>query len=582
MPLRFFFTFSRTVCGSAAREIDLQNRIVNSLLVVGAFLLAFVVLFLLRSFDDNRLFNWAWAFARVDGARIYLALLASLLIALLLSRFSVPERLHLPLLAGLSFAAALPFWSESELIVDASRYFTQAKHLELYGIPYFLKEWGRAIPAWTDLPLVPFLYGLIFKVFGESRIAIQLFTTMLFSITVVLTYQAGRKLWNREIGFSAGLMMLGMPYLLTQVPLMLVDIPTMFFFMLSLVTFLDAVNKGGAANLVGSAIAIACAVLAKYSAWFMLSVLGIVLIAQAVQNAGQQDRRPLWRGMIVLFIAAMVSGAVLILTLDSVAQQIALLREYQKPGLSRWGESFVSTFLFQTHPFITVFALLSIAVALSKRDARYAVISWLVLLVVAFGLRRIRYTLPVFPMVALMAGYGLQIVRQDDLRRLIAYGIVSTSLVIAFFAYLPLAANMSPANLKHAGAYLDTLGVADVEVVTLPPREPDVNYAVSVPLLDLFTNTRVHYRYEPKAFPPREELARSSLRFTWEYRNPVYYEYAPLAAGYDTLVVIADASGNAMPASLERNHRQYLRIRTFCMNDTIFKYTVGVAVYQSD
>ena len=110
------------------------------------------------------------------------------------------------------------------------------------------------------------------------------------------------------------------------------------------------------------------------------------------------------------------------------------------------------------HPFITVFALLSFAVALLKRDARFAIVSWLVLLIVLFGIRRIRYTLPVFPMVALMAGYGLQIVKQDDLRRFIAYGIVSTSLVIAFFAYLPLAERMSAVNLKHAGAYLNTLG----------------------------------------------------------------------------------------------------------------------------
>jgi 4-amino-4-deoxy-L-arabinose transferase-like glycosyltransferase len=567
---------------SAAREIALQNRFANSLVAVAAFLTAFVVLFLLRSSDNNSLFSWAWAFAGTDPTRIYLALLAALLIALLLSRFSVPERFHLPLLAGLSFAAAMPFWSESELILDASRYFTQAKHLALYGIPYFVKEWGRAIPAWTDLPLVPLFYGLIFKTFGESRTAIQLFTTILFSFTLLLTYQAGKTLWNREIGFSAALMLLGMPYLLTQVPLMLVDVPTMFLLMLSLVTFLGAVNKGGAAHIAGSAIVITCTMLAKYSAWFLLSVLGIALIAYAMQNAGQPDRRRLWRGIVVLIIAAVLSGTVLALNMDTVSQQITLLREYQKPGLSRWGESLVSTFLFQIHPFITVFALLSIYAALSKRDARYAVISWLVLLVVAFGIRRVRYTLPVFPMVALMAGYGLQLVRQDELRRLITYGIASTSLVIAVFVYLPLAAGMSAVNLKHAGAYLDTLGITDVEVVTLPPREPIVNHAVSVPLLDLFTNKRLHYRYEPAVFPTREEIERSSLRFTWEYRNPAYYgKNAPPAAGNNTLVVIADAFDKAMPASFKQNNRQYLRIRTFCINDSIFKHTVGIGVYHA-
>ena len=551
----------------------MQNRLANTLLAA-AFLIAFVALFLFRSFDNNTLFSWAWVFAEVDAARIYFALAASLVLAFLLSRLSVPERAHLPLLATLSCAAALPFWTEAELIIDASRYFTQAKHLSMYGVAYFLKEWGRSIPAWTDLPIVPFLYGMAFSVFGEHRIAIQLLTTMLFSLTVVLTYLTGKTLWNSTIGFSAALMLLGFPYLLTQVPLMLVDVPTMCFLILAVYTFLLAVRSGGAARMVCSVAAIVLTVLAKYSAWFMLTVLIVVMAVYA------RDRRSQVRGAAILLIAGTASGCLLLLKSDVVSGQLALLRAYQGPGLERWGESFVSTFLFQMHPIITVFALLSFAVALLKRDARFAIISWLVLLVVLFGIRRIRYTLPVFPMVALMAGYGLQVITQDDRRRFIAYGIVSTSLVIAIFAYLPFAEHMSAVNLKHAGAYLNTLGVADVEVITLPPKEPFINQAISVPLLDLFTNKRIRYRYEPGALPPREEIERSSLRFTWEYRNPAYYEDTPPEAERSVLVVIADASDSAMPRSLERNGIHYDQARFFCINEAIFKHNVGIGIYQ--
>ena len=359
--------------------------------------------------------------------------------------------------------------------------------LELYGVPYFLKEWGRSIPAWTDLPIVPFLYGMVFSAVGEHRIAIQFLTTMLFSLTVVLTYLTGKTLWNSTLGFSAALMLLGIPYLLTQVPLALVDVPTMCFLMLAVYTFLLAVRSGGTTRMACSAAAIVLTVLAKYSAWFMLTVLIVVMAVYA------RDRRSLARGAAILLIAGTASVCLLLLKFDVVSGQIALLRAYQGPGLARWGESLASTFLFQMHPFITVFALLSFAVALVKRDARFAIISWLVLLIVLLGIRRIRYTLPVFPMVALMAGYGLQAIKQDDLRRFIAYGIVSTSLVIAFFAYLPLAERMSAVNLKHAGAYLNTLGIAEIEVITLPPKEPVINHAVSVALLDLFTNKRIRY-----------------------------------------------------------------------------------------
>jgi hypothetical protein len=306
----------------------------------------------------------------------------------------------------------------------------------------------------------------------------------------------------------------------------------------------------------------------------MLTVLIVVMAVYA------RDRRSLARGAAILLIAGTVSCCLLLLKFDVVSGQLALLRAYQGPGLARWGESLASTFLFQMHPFITAFALLSFAVALVKRDARFAIISWLVLLIVLFGIRRIRYTLPVFPMMALMAGYGLQVIKQDDLRRFIVYGIVSTSLVIGVFTYLPFAERMSVVNLKHAGAYLNTLGNADIEVMTLPPKEPVINHAVAVPLLDLFTNKRIRYHYEPGGFPLREEVERSSLRFTWEYRNPAYYEDTLPEAKRSILIVIADASDIALPRSLERNGAHYDQTGIFRVNEAIFRHSVGIGIYQ--
>jgi len=54
------------------------------------------------------------------------------------------------------FLCGIFFWRMPEVNIDASRYFTQAKHLELFGVRYFLSEWGREIHAWTDMPLIPF------------------------------------------------------------------------------------------------------------------------------------------------------------------------------------------------------------------------------------------------------------------------------------------------------------------------------------------------------------------------------------------------------------------------------------------
>src|SRR4030067_2780794 len=154
-------------------------------LILASFLIlaVFALQYFFRDIDDNRLTSWQWAFTGVDLKIIFLIFLPGLVTAYLLSGFSFPERNPCFFLFFVSFAARMFFWKEPEVIVDASRYFTQAKNLKVFGVKYFLLEWGRGINAWTDLPLVPFLYGLIFKFFGESRIYIQIFTTFLFSMT---------------------------------------------------------------------------------------------------------------------------------------------------------------------------------------------------------------------------------------------------------------------------------------------------------------------------------------------------------------------------------------------------------------
>src|SRR3989338_10773952 len=245
----------------------------------------FLTQFIFRSLDDNRLTQWSWTFIDVNTIKIFLFLFLGIIIAYAFSRVSFPERYPAIFLFFSSFVIGALFWKEPEVIVDASRYFTQAKHLKIYGIKYFIQEWGRGINAWTDLPLVPFLYGLIFKFLGESRLYIQLFTTFLFSMTVVLTCKIGKILWDEDTGFFAGIALLGIPYLFTQVPLMLVDVPTMFFLMLSMFTFIRAIDKGGIRMITFSAIALFMAFFSKYSIWLMLSVLLIIYIVYIMNKS---------------------------------------------------------------------------------------------------------------------------------------------------------------------------------------------------------------------------------------------------------------------------------------------------------
>ena len=553
----------------------------GSVLAVSFFSLAlYDILFFARSFDDNRTTSWQDVFTVADPVTVLFFLVSCIVAALLLSRLSFMERYPSFFLFISSFAISAVFWSEPEVIVDASRYFVQAKYLELYGVGFFLREWGRTIFAWTDLPVVPFFYGLIFMIFGESRLYIQIFTTLLFSLSTVLIYWTGKKLLDPDTGFYAGLLFLGIPYLYSQVPLMLVDIPAMFLLLLAIYSFIHALEKGTAVLIVLSSVAIMLAFYSKYSMWMMLSVL--IVISFTFRNALPDLKTSdyLTRVFAVFLTTAFLTGMVFIYKVDAMTEQLSLLLSYQGPGLRRWGESFVSTFFFQIHPVITLAAVYSGYAAWRKRDIRYLGVLWLVFLVIIFQIRRIRYIIMVLPMLALMASYGIQRIKQREVIRVIALSVMAYSFAIGVFAYLPFLQKNSASNFMNAGKYLDALEITEAEVFAVPSENSPVNPAVAVPILDLFTKKQISYRHDTKMPFPAEKIEKSPLRFTWEYKKPRYYEM-PEKTKKDSaaVVIISDGPPGELPLEIRQRIAELNKTETFDIKDEIYEYQPVVTVY---
>jgi len=541
----------------------------------------FLALFVFRSLDDNRLTSWQWVYTGMDAFSILPVLAIGIFLAYLLSNVSLPVRKPAIWLFIFSFAVSVIFWGEPEVIVDASRYLVQAKYLELYGIGYFFKEWGNAIAVWTDLPLVPLLYGLIFKFFGEYRIGTQILNSVLFSGTVVLTYQIGKVLWDKTVGINGGILLLGMPYLFTQVPLMLVDVPAMFFFTLALLTTIKALRQGGSVLLILASVTIVFAMLSKYSVWLMLSVIPVIFLAHMPYGR----KVILQRAAVISLGAALLIGLVLLWKFSVFVDQLKFLQSYQVPGLRRWGESFTSTFFFQIHPYITLAALFSIYAGIKKKDSKYAIISWLLLLIVVLEIKRARYLIVVLPMLALMASYGMREIRNIKIRKFIVSSAVVSALVIAIFGYLPFLQKTSAVNLTQAGKYLDTMDAETIEVITLPPFRSIVNPAVSVPVLDLFTQKTLLYRYDKYSLTRPPSIEKSSLRFTWEYKNPEYF-IADVDRSTDTskkhipVAIIFGGRNQILPARIAKRIEGYRMTKELMVFDRVFKYQTMIRVYQ--
>jgi hypothetical protein len=554
-------------------SLGLRKRLVWIVLFLGLFFL----LYLLRAFDDSRLSSWQDVFSVINPLKTALLLFGALAAAFVVSLTPAMERLPALLLFLLSFASAACFWSEPELIVDASRYFTQAKHLELYGVGYFFREWGGYINAWTDLPLVPFLYGTLFSLFGEERLVIQIFNTLLFSSTVVLTCLTGKELWDRETGLYGGIFLLGIPYLYTQVPLMLADVPSMFFLMLSIFAFVLALRRGGR-QVAAAGIALFATFFAKYSLWLMLTVIPVIYAVELFNHRKEGLDRYALRGMIIFFVSFFLISVFVAFHHDVMMQQIHLLLTFQRPGLSRWGESFSAIFLFQVHPVVTVLAAVSVYFAIKKRDLSFLVIAWLVLLMLVLQVRRVRYLMAAFPMLCLMASYGLMKAKRYLDPAFTTLSTAASSFVIAFAAILPFQQGLSAENFRDAARYLDSLELQEVEVYTPLPDVYVMNPPVSVPILDLFLRTEIRYRYHEADYPLPEDYETAPLRFTWTYRNPPYYA-GHEREGKKAAVVITDRAGEDLPALQPLAVKGYVNRRTFGRRDDVYQHQTLIAVY---
>lgn len=534
----------------------------------------FPLLAALRNLDDNSLTSWAWVLGGRDLVQLWVLHLAAICTAAILSRRALPERWRLPAAILAAFATGVALAGEPEVVIDASRYFVQAKYLELFGPSAFLRDWGGAVPAWTDLPLPAFLYGLIFRLCGEHRLPEQIFTSGLFALTVFATARIGGLLWGPQTGVRGALLLLAIPCLLVQVPLLMADVPAMAAVTVALWGLLETLERPGAWRMTATGLAVAAALLAKYSTWVLLgAVFGIIFALEALRGRWAA----VVRGAVAAAAGALAPALFALVKPDLVQGQLALLAGFQWEGLRRWVESYPSTFLFQTHPLLAVAAFAALWQGWRERDRRVLVAAALPLVLLALGARRSRYLLPAFPMIALLASRGLELL-PGRARRFVALAAVGFSLITVFAVYLPFLRWVNTANLQAAGLYLDERKVAVVEVWTQPAPGVEINPEVAVPLLDYHTAARIIVRSPSPPRLPQEQLRASSFRFSWEKPLPSWYRAAAPSPAGTAQVLIAGDPAAPLPEALALQIAGRAPDAAF-VRDAVFRYRTLISVW---
>jgi hypothetical protein len=265
--------------------------------------------------------------------------------------------------------------------------------------------------------------------------------------------------------------------------------------------------------------------------------------------------------------------------MDILGPQLGFLIEYQKPGLNRWSESYISTFLFQIHPFITAAALFAIFTAARKMDFRFLIVSFLLFLFLFLQVKRIRYTMPVFPMLALMAGYGLGEIQNKKVAKQMVLSVISTAFVVAYMGFLPFLKTLGVQNLQAAGRYVNSIPGANVEVVSFAGDNAVVNPATAVPVLDIYTHKTLVFEHEPIKPEVLERVKSAPLRFTWEFSLPGYYSPSSGTKNIDALVIISDDPKRPLPQDIDKKTSLYPFQKIFNQSSNIFQHQTFVTVY---
>jgi 4-amino-4-deoxy-L-arabinose transferase-like glycosyltransferase len=560
------------------RNLKFQVALLFSIFSV----IQFLLLVVFRVYDDNALTSWSWVFidSTLNHHKFFSQVLifsGLIILANLLSFLVSSHRLglinHKVALPFLAIFLTLPFWQIPELIVDTARYFTYAKYMASFGLGEFLQQWGVGFDTWTDLFSVPFIYGLIFKIFGESRLYIQILNTLFFSSSVFLTFLIGKKIWSEEIGYLGGFFLLAIPYLFSQVPLMLVDIAVLFLFIFFVYIYLLALSTNHPLHIFLGALAAFFLVFAKYSTWLLLSIVPLILIIYSERTLKQR----IWTTFFIIILLLIFSSSVIAAKYSVFKNQVLFLKSYQWSGLKRWGEAYLSTFFFQSHPYLPILGIYGAFQAFKTRDKKFLILFWSVIFILIFDLRRIRYTLPLFPFFALMAGYGLSRLGNGGIKRFIAWSAVLTSFAVAFFLFLPFLKKNSTVNLMAAGNFLNQLPGQSVEVITDKQVELLANTAVAVPILDLHTDKEIIYTQKIDK-PAEEEIRNLSLRFTWNLETPAYYQRI-LKEKSPQLVLISSRIRPPQSKEFKEKIKHYTKRRIFQETCGVFKMKFLVTVY---
>ncbi len=161
----------------------------------------------------------------------------------LIKSLNDPTNIILLIILVFSFVIRLKYLSLHTIWMDEARYALISLGLLQHPLHYGgLKLYGNEITRYP--PLLPYLLFLSQKILGKGDFAVHVVNPVIGVLSVLAIYFIGKEMISKEVGLIAAFLMATAPYDIFFSERILLDLPHMFFFSLTIVSFYLWWEKG--------------------------------------------------------------------------------------------------------------------------------------------------------------------------------------------------------------------------------------------------------------------------------------------------------------------------------------------------
>ncbi|MBU1201229.1 MAG: glycosyltransferase family 39 protein [Nanoarchaeota archaeon] len=522
LPEKSFFKHSKKI------------HFLGFLLIATVTLLAYCLLIKNSSFDQTMLYSWAWIVNYLNVKLFFVFLILVFVISFFVSKidFNLKDAYFLIIIFVLSFSLSSMMWSSPDPNPDVAEFFGVAKYIELNGLWDYVKNFGTEnLKGYRFHSLLPII-GLSFLLFGESPFIVHIIASILYAFIPVLVFLLSKKLFNRKIAIISSFFVISMPFLLVQSSMFLVDVPTVFFVLLALLTFYVFLHKNKVWYYFLTVITLLFAITSKRPAVLFLLLSFFVLFLIVKQKTGFHIKHLSIKAFIIFYVLFIIIFFFVFFKIDFFSNQITLdISQANIIGKPPHYENILSYF-FQIHPLIMLlFIVFLVFFAFKPTLSKLFLFVWIFFPYIFLYNTTIRYMLPAFPAILIAAAFVLSKFKKPIVIFAISV-IFLSSLLSVIMGYIPLLKNeFYDNNIKLAADYTNKLGVYDIGVYMF---YKDLKYKASPKteiygyVFDYYSNKRVYYDISEsvkQVYSPELGLNRFNVFEYYEnndYLNPDY------------------------------------------------------------